>query len=212
MNSWRNRHLDSQMGVRCHWGFGLCAGGRRCDMRFRSLITVALTVFVLFVAPAVTARADSCPASVSPASVPETTSFYNNDKLLGPAELPKQGPVAKLLGSKYDRFGGMSQADWERTFRTGDNDNPWKWPPTVSGFNPKWGPPYGAPNEKKKMLTTSIGQSRPGGRSTVAAVAAPTRACRATRYELGGRTCASSCVLRRICPAACSSRARLARS
>lgn len=100
---------------------------------------VALTVLALFVAPTVTARANSCPASVSPASVPETTSFYNNDKLLGPAELPKQGPVAKLLAKdKYDRFGGMPQADWDRTFiNRDDKNNPtWRWPPTVSGFKP----------------------------------------------------------------------------
>jgi Tuberculosis necrotizing toxin len=90
--------------------------------------------------------------------------------------------VAKLLAEdKYDRFGGMPQADWDRTFiNRDDKNNPtWRWPPTVSGFNPKWGPPYGTPNEKKRMLTTGTPLDRFG--SEYGAFIAPAGASFAAR-------------------------------
>jgi hypothetical protein len=133
-------------------------------MRYRSLITVALTVSVLFVAPAVTARAGACPAAGQPPTAPATTDFFDNNKNLGPKILPTDGPVAKLLPA-YKRFGAFGsdgdknvEADWTRTFidPAADPNKPWKWPPISAGFDTKAGPPLGTPNEKNRKLT--VGQ------------------------------------------------------
>lgn len=103
------------------------------------------------IAPPITAQAEVCGESVSPAPATPTTAFLNNDPLLGPQDLPTEGSLARLLAN-YSRFGPMSEADWERTFRTGDPQSPWRWPPTVEGFDVKAGPPWGAPTEKKRTL------------------------------------------------------------
>jgi hypothetical protein len=124
-------------------------------VKIRSIIATALAPFAIAVAMPTAAHAEeACGPSETPPVAPETTQFFGDDKLLGPQDLPTEGPVARLL-KNYSRFGPMTQADWERTFRTYSTDpniGPWKWPPGVQGFDVKAGPPWGAPTEKKFTL------------------------------------------------------------
>ena len=121
-------------------------------MRYRSLATVAMSVLAVFVAPSVTAHAEPCPIGRSPAPAPETTAFYHGNKAFGPEQLPTDGPVGKLLGRNYDRFGGMGEPDWTRTFYDRNNIYYWRWPPISAGFDTAAGPPLGKPSEKNRNL------------------------------------------------------------
>lgn len=129
-------------------------------MTSRSLVTAALTLLLAALGPVPVARAEGCGAAESPATAPRTTEFFDNGRpWLGPKDLPTEGAIANLLGKKYERFGPMSEDDWVRTFR---GDTGWKWPPGVSGFNLKNGPPWGAPNEKQRTLPEGMRLDRFG--------------------------------------------------
>jgi hypothetical protein len=123
-------------------------------MRYRSLFTAAISVAVVCVAPPAVSPAAACPAQATPPLGGETKTYFQNNQDFGPDYLPTSGPVAKLLGANYSRFGPMSEEDWKQNFYipTDKVNGPWSWPRISSGFNPKAGPPYGAPTEKKVPL------------------------------------------------------------
>jgi hypothetical protein len=133
-------------------------------MRYPSLFTVAMSVLVMCVVPPASSQAGSCPATISPDAGVATTTYFENNFDFGPAQLPSTGPVAKLLGSTYSRFGPMQEQDWIQSFYIpASSDGPWKWPPISAGFNPKAGPPFGAPNEKRVPLEVGKRLDRFGG-------------------------------------------------
>ena len=137
-------------------------------MTSRLLVAAALTLLIAGIVPPTTAQAEGCGEPYTPTPAPRTTEFLDSGKpWLGPKDLPTEGAVAKLLGKKYERFGPMSEDDWIRTFRnTDEGKNEWRWPPGVSGFNLKMGPPWGAPNEKQRTLPAGMRLDRfgyPGG-------------------------------------------------
>jgi Tuberculosis necrotizing toxin len=135
-------------------------------MRYRSLFTVAISVLVMCVAPAAISQAAACPAPQKPPLGGETKTYFQNNYDLGPDYLPTSGPVAKLLGANYSRFGPMSEDDWKQNFYTpGADGGQWSWPRISSGFNPKAGPPFGAPTEKKVPLPVGKLLDRFGGTS-----------------------------------------------
>lgn len=67
-----------------------------------------------------------------------TTSFFESDPLLGPAELPKDEPVGPLMAG-YQRFGPnlpetpAGAVRFRSEFFSGNPASPWNWPPN-KGF------------------------------------------------------------------------------
>ncbi|MEV4491018.1 TNT domain-containing protein [Micromonospora coxensis] len=60
------------------------------------------------------ARPGLCRPGVPP-NAPQTTRFYDDNRLLGPEALPLQSPVGPLLAG-YQRFGAQSEAQWIRNY------------------------------------------------------------------------------------------------
>ncbi|MFI9642701.1 UTRA domain-containing protein [Micromonospora sp. NPDC051925] len=59
--------------------------------------------------------ADSLCRPGLPPDAPQTTQFYDDNRLLGPTTLPSPSPVGPLLAG-YQRFGAQSEAQWVRNY------------------------------------------------------------------------------------------------
>lgn len=125
-------------------------------MRISPLAGTALTLLVMCAGTPPSAHADGCGPSEAPPNVPATTEYLDGNELLGPKDLPATGPVARLL-TGYQRLGGLSSEEFLFRYQNTEpkqvgNTGVWRWPPGASGFNPKIGPPFGAPDDFKVRL------------------------------------------------------------
>lgn len=118
-------------------------------MQFRSFVATAMTLLLLPLASPFTAKAEACGAPGTLPDTPETTEFYESNFMLGPAKLPKVGPVGALLSS-FERFGDLKAEAFKQDYITGSGKS-WKWPPS-DGFALKPGPPFGELDRTKITL------------------------------------------------------------
>lgn len=124
-------------------------------MRISSLAGAALTLLLVCIGTPPSARAEACDPPGTPPNVAATTEYFDGNELLGPKDLPT-GPVARLL-TGYQRLGGLSAPEFLFRYQNTEpkqvgNDSVWRWPPGAAGFNPKAGPPFGAPDDFKFRL------------------------------------------------------------
>ncbi|ATO15628.1 hypothetical protein CO540_18790 [Micromonospora sp. WMMA2032] len=80
-----------------------------------------------------------------PPTAPQTTQFYDNNRLLGPATLPTASPVGPLLAG-YQRLGAQTETEWLKNWTSG---------PTTLLFPPEDGfvlDPHGAPVKNRQVL------------------------------------------------------------
>ena len=117
-------------------------------MRFRPLVATAMAFLLLPVMSPGTAKADACGDGGSLPDTPETTEFYESNFLLGPAKLPKEGPVGAVV-SGYERFGDLKADAFKQDYIV--DGKKWNWPPS-DGFALKDGGPYGQVDRAKITL------------------------------------------------------------
>ena len=125
-------------------------------MRISPLATTGLTLLLLCAGTPASAHADPCGTPGTPPNVPATTQYLDGNELLGPKDLPSEGPVARLL-KDYKRTGDLSPKEFLYRYQNTEpkqagNPSDWRYPPGASGFNPKAGPPWGAPDDGKVRL------------------------------------------------------------
>ncbi len=68
----------------------------------------------------------------TPAAAPPTGRYHADNRLFGPRNLPSTDPVGALL-TGYQRFGGLSQQDWNNAFTVGPAHDAYLFPP-LDGF------------------------------------------------------------------------------
>ncbi|MFJ6196756.1 TNT domain-containing protein [Micromonospora sp. NPDC092111] len=95
-----------------------------------------------------------------PPNAPATTQFHDNNRLLGPAQLPQESPVGPLLAG-YQRFGAQTASRWLVNYTTGN--------PATLLFPPESGyllGPHGEPIKQRQTMLTGYRLDRfgfPGG-------------------------------------------------
>ncbi|MCZ7440461.1 TNT domain-containing protein [Micromonospora sp. WMMC241] len=80
-----------------------------------------------------------------PPTAPQTTQFYDNNRLLGPLALPTASPVGPLLAG-YQRLGAQTETEWLKNWTSG---------PTTLLFPPEDGfvlDPHGAPIKSRQVM------------------------------------------------------------
>ncbi|SCG46712.1 glycohydrolase toxin TNT-related protein [Micromonospora halophytica] len=96
-----------------------------------------------------------------PPNAPQTTQFYDDNRLLGPEALPLQSPVGPLLAG-YQRFGAQSEAQWIRNYTVNGAGTQLVFPPENGFFLG----PDGEPVKQRQTLLPGYRLDRfgfPGG-------------------------------------------------
>ncbi|MFF3865737.1 TNT domain-containing protein [Micromonospora sp. NPDC001898] len=95
-----------------------------------------------------------------PPNAPETTQFFDGNRLLGPSQLPAAAPVGPLLAG-YQRLGAQSESQWLANYTAGS--------PAQLRFPPQDGyvlGPHGEPIKARQTLLSGYRLDRfgfPGG-------------------------------------------------